>query len=133
MRLRLVWALPPLLAFAALACDGRQPASSSQPAERLGEAPQRLNPQTLYRNAGCATCHNMPGDTREPIAGPPLRGLAEHWNREDLADFIANPEPFIAREPRLAGQTARYPMRMPGDASLSREARLAIADWMLQH
>jgi mono/diheme cytochrome c family protein len=132
MRYWLQWACVPLFVLFALACDSREPARTSEAPRQLGEAPQRLNAQTLYRNAGCATCHRMPGDPGEPLAGPPLRNLSEHWNREDLADFIGNPEAFVASDPRIAAQKARYPMAMPGAPSLSQEARLAIADWMLE-
>jgi mono/diheme cytochrome c family protein len=83
----------------------------------------------LYRQQGCATCHGAAGEGA--ITGPDIRGAAARWGRDDLAAFLADPEAFVAKDPRLAQQKKKYMMPMQSFGNLPPEQRLAIADHVL--
>ena len=83
----------------------------------------------LYQVQGCATCHGSAGEGA--LTGPPLAGSSARWKREDLAAFLADPESFVARDPRLAQQKKKFMMPMQAFAHLSKEERLELADHVL--
>lgn len=92
----------------------------SKPADPLKQG--RLN---FFRH-GCSACHMTRGEGG-PM-GPPLRNLAQHWNREQLAKHMA--EPDAVSDERLRQLARRYPAPMKGVPAPEAE-RLLIADWLL--
>jgi len=83
----------------------------------------------LYQVQGCATCHGSAGEGA--LTGPPIAGSSSRWKRDDLAAFLAEPESFVARDPRLAQQKKKYMMPMQAFTHLSMEERLQLADHVL--
>lgn len=84
----------------------------------------------VYQQAACFSCHGMNG--KGAIAGPELENIAEHWNREDLASFVANPASWELRKERVATLAAQYPTKMARPMrEISEEDRLLLADWLL--
>lgn len=108
--------LAAIASLALLACDSEPPPEPDDP----GAA--------LFRSQGCVTCHGRAGEGS--VMGPPLRGLATNWKREDLARYLADPEAFTAKDPRLAGIASKFAMRMPRIAA-TQEQRLQLADHVL--
>jgi cytochrome c553 len=93
-----------------------------------GGPDEHARARSLYRAQGCATCHGERGEGLP--SAPPLRGLAEHWDRERLAAYLRNPRDFVAQDERLAALRARYTIEMPASA-LTQEERLVLADFVL--
>lgn len=106
------------LAVAAIALGcGLEPAASGDAGRRVWEA------------QGCAGCHGEPGTTR--ATAPPLTDLAAHWDREALAEYLADPEAVKARTPRLQYLNERYPVIMPRIDASAEDLEL-LADHLLQ-
>ena len=82
----------------------------------------------LYRRQVCVTCHGAAGEGT--FTGPPLRSLRQHWTRQQLAAYLADPKARIKTDPRLQKLSRQFPREMPA-VSLSEEERLAIADHVL--
>jgi len=104
------------LFLTALACGGSDSATARPPGERL------------YAEKGCANCHGRAGEGT--FMGPPLRDLAAHWQRDELAKFFLDPSGYAKGQPRLAEMMKAY--RMPMTPIAASEAdRLLIADHVL--
>ena len=80
----------------------------------------------LYFQQGCSACHATRGEGG-PMA-PPLRNLAQHWNRERLAKHMA--EPDAVSDERLRQLSRQFPSPMKGVTAPEAD-RLLIADWLL--
>ncbi|MBM3988779.1 MAG: cytochrome c [Planctomycetes bacterium] len=87
-----------------------------------------LVPETLYRARNCITCHGR--DFEGTMQAPPLRGLSAHWNARDLAAFLKEPKPWLAKEPRLAEAARAFRTPMPPTFGTDAE-HLALAQWLL--
>ncbi len=93
------------------------------------ETPAAPTAEQLFRRELCASCHGGAGEGS--WMGPPLSGLAEHWERESLAEFLRDPKPFVAEDQRLAELLGKYPNPMVGNRVLGKAERLQLADWLL--
>ena len=93
----------------------------------------RLNPShpgaELFASQGCTSCHGSQGEGK--WLGPPLRGLGEHWTKEELAAYIAKPGPFQKSKPHLAAIAAGFSAHMPENGHLSENERLDMGDYLL--
>jgi mono/diheme cytochrome c family protein len=93
------------------------------------DPPPGASGAVIYDLQNCANCH---GSAREGTRlGPPLAGLAAHWARATLADYIADPRAIVARDPRLAELDRRWSTDMGPYDNLTLEQRLVLADWLL--
>lgn len=91
-----------------------------------GDAPD--DGAKFFATGNCASCHAKDG-SGGPL-GPPLRGLAEHWTRESLAAYLADPKGTLASDARLQEVSKRFSMHMP-PLQYTLEQRLALADHVL--
>jgi mono/diheme cytochrome c family protein len=107
-----------LAALAASACSGSGP----------GETASSLGAD-LFKVQGCATCHGNEG--QGSMLGPALRGLKQHWTREQLVEYFVDPQAFAAKDPRLAKQGKGFIQSMPGYKALKPEERASLADLVL--
>jgi mono/diheme cytochrome c family protein len=82
----------------------------------------------LYFTQGCSACHMSHGEGG-PMA-PPLRNLAQHWNREQLAHHMAEPDAMLKTDERLRQLSRQFPSPMKGVPAPEAD-RLLIADWLL--
>lgn len=76
----------------------------------------------------CKTCHTIDG-AGGPL-GPPLRGVAATWEREDLKSYIRNPDAFAERDARLKALKGKYRMPMP-KSNLKDEHLEVLVDYVL--
>ena len=84
----------------------------------------------IYALQLCANCHGEAGEGGSN--GPPLADLGAYWNAEDLADFLADPRPWEARDPRLARLAEGYIRPMNPYDNLSLDERLRLAAYLLE-
>ena len=105
-------------ALAAPACSSKTPVD-----------PHTLTAQELYLHVRCDQCHGRGGEGG--FMAPPLRGIAEHWDRESLIEYLKDPRPVIERTPRLQQMKRRYSMEMRSFRELDEELRGRLADWLL--
>ena len=85
--------------------------------------------EALYIDLGCATCH---GDNREgQRSGPPLIKIGDHWDEDELLEYLRNPKAFVETNPRLSYLDEQYPIAMPAYAETSEEDLRKLADFML--
>ncbi|MFT7486244.1 MAG: cytochrome c553 [Candidatus Paceibacteria bacterium] len=93
-------------------------------------APGPDTQQSLFRRELCASCH---GHKREGSwMGPPLTGLAEHWQAADLAEFIRDPVPFTDDDPRLNELSRKFRTPMAPHKVMGLADRLRLAEWLLE-
>ena len=55
----------------------------------------------LYASAGCSACHGKTGRSSMLKLGPSFEGLKEHWTKDTLLEYIADPAAFAAKDARL--------------------------------
>lgn len=84
----------------------------------------------IYRLQNCANCH---GGAREGTHhGPALDGLRAHWERDRLAEFLADPAAFAAHDARLEGMDRQYGgVTMGRYDNLDLAQRSTLAEWLL--
>jgi mono/diheme cytochrome c family protein len=117
MRSMSVAALVGLFAcLAILACGGEESRAAKSPGEEL------------FASQGCVACHGPKGQGTR--MGPPLNDIAQHWTRDDLVRYFADPESFTSKDERLAGIASRFAMRMP-KSNAPEDKRLLLADHVL--
>ena len=101
------------IAVAVTAC-GSPPTPPDQP-DDTPPTPVAASPARgagVYVAEGCGLCH---GDDRAGTEiGPPLTGLADHWQTENLAAFLRDPAPMLASDPRLQEMAPNFETEMPG-------------------
>src|SRR5687767_15820990 len=102
---------PLLAALLALAACGEAPDGAAQD-----------DGARLYVIANCSTCHAKDGGGT--ALAPPLRGLAAHWTRESLAEYLLDPKGAIESNPRLKTLSLNFSMHMPPVLNLTPEQRL---------
>ncbi|MFN0243985.1 MAG: c-type cytochrome [Planctomycetota bacterium] len=108
-----------LLVASTVACSESKPAGGG--AQNSGAA--------LFQKNGCATCHSADG--RGTALGPKLVGVAVHWKRDTLVEYLKDPQAYAAKDARLAAQGKQYMMPMTKFGMLPREQLAALADHVL--
>ena len=83
----------------------------------------------LFREQNCIQCHGPDGAGTN--LGPTLHGKKQHWTREKLATYLANPQSVIQGDKRLEEQETHFMIKMVPFANLTLEQRLALADHVL--
>lgn len=82
----------------------------------------------IYVESGCARCHEL--DLRGGPNGPDLAGVHERWNRQDLIDYIDNPN-LYENDDRLQELSYQYPEPMPS-MPINDEKVEKIADFIIE-
>ena len=91
--------------------------------------PPAGSPEALYVDLGCAKCH---GDNREgQRSGPALIKIADHWNEDELLEYLRSPRTFVESNPRLSYLDEQYPIAMPAYASTNEEDLRKLAEYIL--
>ena len=93
------------------------------------EAHGRTDGQQLFAQQACTTCHGDHG--QGSMLGPPLTGAHAAWTREKLVEYLADPQGFAAKDPRLSQQGKKYFQPMPSYKALTPEERASLADYVL--
>jgi len=93
------------------------------------DPPPGADGATIYELQNCANCHGT--ELEGKSLGPALQGLAANWSEGELARFLADPGPFLARDARLEGLHRAYPGAMSRYDNLDLEQRTTLARWLL--
>ncbi len=102
-----------LLTLAACSAGGPEPGSA----------------EALYVDLGCAKCH---GESREgQRSGPPLVKIIDHWDEDELLEYLKSPKTFVESNPRLSYLDEEYPIAMPAYDSTSEEDLRKLAEFIL--
>lgn len=84
----------------------------------------------IYDLQNCANCHGA--DRTGKSQGPPLLDLGRHWQVEELARYLADPQSFVAADPRLRAHGETHSQTMPAYDNLTLEQRRVLAAWLLE-
>jgi|UniRef100_A0A832G6G6 mono/diheme cytochrome c family protein len=93
------------------------------------ESNENLSGAELMNNFGCLNCHgaNLEGG---PM-GPALVNLKEYWSRDNLINYLRNPNSFMSQK-RLKEYREKYPnMIMPAYGNKDVKDLGKIADYLL--
>lgn len=93
------------------------------------ESNENLSGEQLMSNFGCLNCHgaNLEGT---PM-GPALVNLKELWNRDNLINYLRNPNSFMSQK-RFQEYREKYPnMLMPAYGNKDVKDLGKIADYLL--
>lgn len=93
------------------------------------ESNENLSGEQLMNNFGCLNCHgaNLEGT---PM-GPALVNLKELWNRDNLINYLRNPDSFMSQK-RFQEYREKYPnMIMPAYGNKDVKDLGKIADYLL--
>ena len=94
------------------------------------DPPPGASGEDIYALQNCANCHGERGEGKS--LGPPLRDLAASWTVADLGRYLARPEDFIERDPRLRALDAEYTSEMNPYDNLTDDERRVLAEWLLE-
>jgi mono/diheme cytochrome c family protein len=94
-----------------------------------GRSSSTVSGSAIFHASRCADCHGK--DLAGSKAGPSLLGLADRWQRDDLAAFLADPDAVVSRDARLGALDMEYPQDMPAFGDLTDREREALASWLL--
>ena len=83
----------------------------------------------VYDDLACASCHGVRLEGKR--TAPPLSGLAEYWNEENMIQYLEDPASVVKRIPRLAYRLEQYPIAMPGYAHAGQDALRELSRYML--
>jgi len=106
--------------FLALAC-GPDGAGSAGASQATGEQ--------LFKTQGCTTCHGVHAQGG-PLA-PALTGVAPYWTRDTLIAYLRDPQAYLKNDARLSAYSKKYSLPMTKFSTLSDEALVKIADYVL--
>jgi len=82
----------------------------------------------LFEN-NCSMCHMRDGSGSN--LAPTLHGKKQFWTRETLARYLVDPHGYVAKDPRLKAQGAKYSLPMPSYKMLARGDLEKLADHVL--
>jgi len=83
----------------------------------------------LYASVGCSTCHGP--DLKGGKLAPPITPIHPEWTRAALIEYLADPQTYAAKSPRLSEMKKKYMMPMQPYAMLSAADRGSLADYVL--
>lgn len=114
-------------------CGGSQPAeeaaTEAKPVPPLtAEEVERV--QVLVEENICAECHSENREGSE--TGPSLLHVGEHWTEERLAQYVNNPELYMASHPEMRERNPGFTIDMPPYTDLPEEDRRLLVRWALQ-
>jgi len=85
----------------------------------------------LYIKGECSMCHgaNLAG---KPNLGPPLEGLSQHWDADQLTAYLTNPFSYEGGGERLSALAEEYSLMMR-PTRLSADELAILIEWLLAH
>jgi len=83
----------------------------------------------LIARIGCINCHGA--DLAGTVKGPSLAGIKQYWSRDQLINYLRNPNSFMSSE-RFQDYKAKYPnVIMPSYNNIDVKDLGKIAEYLL--
>ncbi|GAB4288915.1 MAG: hypothetical protein Kow0098_06530 [Ignavibacteriaceae bacterium] len=93
------------------------------------ETQQNVSGDELVKQWGCISCHGT--DLNGTKLAPPLSGLSEYWSRDELINYLRNPQAYMSSE-RFREYKQKYPGSiMPAYGNKNIQELGKVADFLL--
>lgn len=91
---------------------------------------ENISGKDLVARIGCYNCHG--NDLAGTVKGPSLAGVNQHWSRDQLINYLRNPNSFMNSE-RFQNYKEKYPnVVMPSYTNIDVKDLGKIAEYLLQ-
>ena len=85
--------------------------------------------KAVYSELNCPLCHGEYDEDTE--RAPKLRDLERNFSREQLVEYLSNPDAYITKDTRLTAQKSSYSAGMPAFQYLGSERLQQLAEYLL--
>lgn len=105
------------------------PMTGMNTAPQSNVASENISGKDLIARTGCYNCHgsNLAGTTK----GPSLIGIKEYWSRDQLINYLRNPNSFMSGD-RFKAYKEKYPnVIMPSYNNVDVKDLGKITDYLL--
>lgn len=85
----------------------------------------------VYKAANCAMCHGE--ELEGSRLAPALKGMAEHWDADSLAEYLVDPVGYAEDDVRLKTNKLQYKLPMPAwkQTGIGEADMQLLIDWLL--
>ena len=91
---------------------------------------ENISGKDLIGRIGCHNCHGT--DLAGTVKGPSLAGINKYWNRDQLINYLRNPNSFMSSE-RFKDYKEKFPnVMMPSYNNIDVKDLGKIAEYLLQ-
>jgi mono/diheme cytochrome c family protein len=91
---------------------------------------EKISGKELIARVGCYNCHGS--DLTGTPQGPSLIGVSQYWSRDQLINYLRNPNSFMSSK-RLEDYKQKYPnVMMPSYNNIDVKDLGKIAEYLLQ-
>jgi len=110
--------------------------SESEPAaEEPAEEPAKtafVTGEGVYKAANCAMCHGE--ELEGSRLAPALKGIAQYWDAESLAEYLVDPVAYAEDDVRLKTNKLQYKLPMPAwkQTGIGEADMMLLIEWLLE-
>jgi cytochrome c2 len=110
--------------------DDISQAPTGNPMPQTDISSDAITPAGLISRLGCRGCHGA--DLEGTRMGPPLQNMAQYWSRDELINYLRNPNSYMDKE-RFRKFQQDYPgIIMPSFSNVDVKDLGTISDYLLQ-
>jgi hypothetical protein len=110
--------------------ETRDPKLSTNTVPQSNLSSEDISGKDLIGRIGCYNCHGA--DLAGTLKGPNLAGINKYWSRDQLINYLRNPNSFMSSE-RFRDYQKRYPdVIMPSYNNIDVKDLGKIAEYLLQ-
>lgn len=110
--------------------DLKSPKANTNTVPQSNMSSGNISAADLIARIGCYNCHgsNLAGTTQ----GPSLAGIKQYWSRDQLINYLRNPNSFMSSE-RFKNYKEKYPnVIMPSYTNIDVKDLGKIAEYLLE-
>ena len=110
--------------------EPKNPNLSTNTVPQSNMSSENISGKDLISRIGCYNCHGS--DLAGTAKGPSLAGINEFWSRDQLINYLRNPNSFMSSE-RFKNYQGKYPnVIMPSYNNIDVKDLGKIAEYLLQ-
>ena len=110
--------------------EPKNPNFSTNTVPQSNMSSENISGKDLIARIGCYNCHGS--DLAGTVKGPSLAGINEFWSRDQLINYLRNPNSFMSSE-RFKNYQGKYPnVIMPSYNNIDVKDLGKIAEYLLQ-